>query len=244
MEPPLPYFHCSLIGMSTCKHDTKRHVFNHYSWPEIGSVNSQTADEEGSIIYDSFPSAATALKESGKGSPLAKLDLKDAYRHIPVWSMDWNLLGFHWMGKYYYPVVLMFRGKSVPYIFNPFMEALHWIIQKHIPARLRHYLDDFLPIFKPSTSTQEVNTAIDWIEEMAKTLVLSFQPKKTVRSTTHLEFLGLEPDSKSMEARLPIDKLKYPWETLISWMKSGQCGLKELQEIIGYLQFCSQVVPH
>jgi len=55
------------------------------------------------------------------------------------------------MGKFYYPIVLMFGGKSAPYIFNLFAEALHWIIQKHIPARLRHYLDDFLPIFEPST---------------------------------------------------------------------------------------------
>jgi len=76
------------------------------------------------------------LRESGRGLLLAKLDLKDAYRHIPVCSTDWNLLGFHWMGKFYYPVILMFGGKSAPYIFNLFMEALHWIIQRCIPAWL------------------------------------------------------------------------------------------------------------
>ena len=65
------------------------------------------------------------LKASERGLLLAKLDLKDAYRHILVCSMDWNLLGFHWIGKFYYPVVLMFRGNSAPYIFNLFSEALH-----------------------------------------------------------------------------------------------------------------------
>ena len=50
----------------------------------MGSVNSQTTNEEGSIVYESFTSAVAALKESGKGSLMAKLDLKDAYRHIPV----------------------------------------------------------------------------------------------------------------------------------------------------------------
>ena len=87
--------------MATCKCDPKQHIFNHYSWPEASSVNSQIADEEGSIQYDSFTSAAAMLKESGRGLLLAKLDLKDAYRHIPVHSIDWNLLGFHWMGKFY-----------------------------------------------------------------------------------------------------------------------------------------------
>jgi len=53
------------------------------------------------------------LKESGRGLLLAKLDLKDAYRHIPVHSTDWNLLGFHWMGKFHYPVILI-RGSQLP----------------------------------------------------------------------------------------------------------------------------------
>src|SRR5882724_10646696 len=113
------------------------------------------------------------------------------------------------MGKFYYPVVLMFGGKSAPYIFNFFAEVLNWIIQKHIPARLRHYLDDFLPIFRPSMSLQTANAAIDWIENMAGALGLSFQPKKTVRPTICLEFLGLELNSEAMEARLPISKLDY-----------------------------------
>jgi len=57
---------------------------------------------EGSIYYDSFTSVVAKLKESGRGLLLAKLDLRDAYRHIPVFSTDWNLLGFLWMGKFYY----------------------------------------------------------------------------------------------------------------------------------------------
>jgi len=61
-------------------------------------------------------------------SLLTKLDLKDVYRHIPICSMDWNIQGFHWLGKFYYPVILMFGGKSAPSIFNLFMEALYWIV--------------------------------------------------------------------------------------------------------------------
>jgi len=112
-EPPLPnYFCCSPLGHRLFKRHPKRRVFNHYSWPEIGSVNDEMPDIEGEINYNSFESAAAVLRESGRGSLLAKLDLKDAYRHIPVRSTDWNLLGFHWLGKFYYPAVLMFGGKS------------------------------------------------------------------------------------------------------------------------------------
>jgi len=201
-------------------------------------------DAEGSIYYNSFTSMVAVLKESGRGSLLAKLDLKDAYRYIPVHSMDWNLLGFHWMGNFYYPVVLMFGGKSAPYIFNPFMEALHWIIQRHILAWMQHYLNDFLPIFILSVMVQAANAAIDWIEDTARDLGLSFQPKKTVWPTTCLEFLRLELNSVSVEARLPLKKLLYLRETLLEWETCRCCNLKDLQEIIRYLQFCTQVVPH
>ena len=66
-------------------------------------------------------------------------------------------------------------------------------------------------------SLQSENAAIDWIENMARALGLSFQPKKMVRPTTHLEFLGLELDSEAMEARLPIAKLNYLQEVLLNW---------------------------
>ena len=100
------------------------------------------------------------MGDSGKGSLLAKLDLKDTYRHIPVCCTDWNLMGFKWLGKFYYPIVLMIGGKSPPYIFNLFAEVLHWIIERHIPTTLCHYLDNFLPIFKPSISKEMANAAV------------------------------------------------------------------------------------
>src|SRR5882672_9710655 len=64
-EPPLPNFHCSPLGTSTCKRNPKRRVFNHYSWPELGSVNDEMPDIEGEIHYDSFESAAAVLRDSG-----------------------------------------------------------------------------------------------------------------------------------------------------------------------------------
>src|SRR5882672_6768489 len=226
-EPPLPYFRCSPLGTSTCKRNPKCRVFNHYSWPKGHSINDETPDEEGSIAYDPFTSAAKALWESGKGSLMAKLDLKDAYRHIPVCCTDWNLMGLKWLGEFHYPVVLMFCGKSAPYIFNLFTEALHWIIERHIPAALHHYLDDFLPIFKPSMTVERANVAVTWIEALAEELGLSFQPEKTIWPTTCLEFLGLELDSSLMEARLPQEKLEFLQICLRNWQARSHCTLKE-----------------
>src|SRR5882724_7981604 len=102
----------------------------------------------------------------------------------------------------------MFGGKSAPYIFNLFAEALHWI-ERHIPENLHHYLVNFLPIFKLSVTVHQANKVVDWVEEFVGELGLSFQTKKTVHPMTSLEFLGLETDSSAMESWLPIDKLDY-----------------------------------
>jgi len=133
----------------------------------------------------------------------------------------------------------MFGSKLAPYIFNLFTEALHWAIQWHIPAALRHYLDNFLPIFKPLVSSQHANMEIDWIEDLGKELGLSFQPKKTIRLTTCLEFLGLELDSAAMEACLPQEKLHCLRETLGEWQVHRHCTLWDIQELTGFLQFCT-----
>jgi hypothetical protein len=99
---------------------------------------------EASIVYDTFCLAVSDLVESGPGSLLVKLDLEAAFQHIPICPADWHLIGYEWLQEFYYKIMLNFSLCSVPYIFNLFAEALHWILQCHIPARIHHYLNDFL----------------------------------------------------------------------------------------------------
>ena len=47
-----------------------------------------------------------------------------------------------------------------------------------------------------------------------------------------------------MEAHLPADKLLYLQDLLQLWTNQHHCSLCNLQQLIGFLQFCSQVIPH
>jgi len=62
--------------------------------------------------------------------------------------------------------------------------------------------------------------------------------------TTSIQFLGLMLDSLAMEMCLPQEKLTYLHGILCDWLVHKQCNLQELQELIGFLQFCAQVIPH
>ena len=48
---------------------------------------------------------------------------------------------------------------------------------------------------------------------------------------------------RDMEARLPPDKLSFLLELLEEWRSISRCTLRQLQELTGYLQFTSQVIP-
>jgi hypothetical protein len=47
-----------------------------------------------------------------------------------------------------------------------------------------------------------------------------------------------------MEARLPEEKLSYLRTLLLEWLARRSCSLHDLQHLVGFLQFCSQVIPH
>src|SRR5882724_6995357 len=187
----------------------KAHVINHLSWPECSSINAGIPDAEASITYEFFECVVKTICEFGQGSLLAKLDLKDAFHHIPVQPQDWHLQGSHWEGNFFFFSMLIFSAKSAPYIFNLFAEVLHWIIEQHIPATLKHYLNNFLPIFRPSIGLHTVNATVSWIQCLGKQLGLQFQESETVRPCTWLKFLSIKLDLEKMEAHLPASKLSF-----------------------------------
>jgi hypothetical protein len=95
-------------------------MINHLSWPRGFSVNDGIPDVEAHISYDMFERAVSDLRLSGRGSLMFKLELKDAFRHIPIRVADHHHMGMFWDGSFYYAIVLMFGLRSAPYIFNLF----------------------------------------------------------------------------------------------------------------------------
>lgn len=92
--------------------------------------------------------AIAALLKIGKGAFLIKRDLSDAFRHIPVSSTDWWLLGFSLEGLYYYGRFLPFGLRTASFLFDIFAKGITWIMIYHGWQTL-HYLDDFLVILEP-----------------------------------------------------------------------------------------------
>jgi hypothetical protein len=63
---------------------------------------------------------------------------------VPIHPNDWELLGMHWKGLYFFDQVLPFGLRSAPYIFNQLSDALEWIAKTNYDLKhILHILDDF-----------------------------------------------------------------------------------------------------
>ena len=63
------------------------------SSPDNASVNDFIDPVLCSLSYSSVEDAAAFILRAGHGALLAKLDIKAAYRNVPVHPNNWHLLG-------------------------------------------------------------------------------------------------------------------------------------------------------
>ena len=247
--PPFKNFQVSPIGLVPKKHSNKYRTIFHLSFPKSGdsSINYSIPKEEFGLHYITIDNAIEGIISFGQGCFLAKTDIESAFRLIPVHPDDYELLGMFWDDKYFYDRVLPFGLRSAPFLFNQLSEAIEWIlIHKCFISFVCHILDDFLLIEPPSPSAPFDQTCRASLSSMLLTfqnLNIPVAPKKTEGPCTVIEFMGIVLDSNRMEARLPRDKVERILEALASFEKKRSCTLKELQSLIGTLNFACKVVP-
>ena len=81
----------------------------------------------------------------GRGSLLAKCDVKSAFRLLRLAPSEYDLMGFKFRGQYYFDKCLLMGTSVSCALFESFSTALHWYVQRISENdNILHYLDDFL----------------------------------------------------------------------------------------------------
>ena len=210
------------------------------SSPEGCSVNDGIPKENCSFHYASVDLAVQQIKQLGPGTLMAKMDIEQAYRNIPVAPSDRRLLGLEWQSQAYVDKVLPFGLRSAPLILSAVADALLWIMQRRGVSWAIHYVDDFLTIGRPHSDECQQNMAI--MHETCMQAGLPLEPSKTQGPLERITFLGIELDSTTMETRLPEDKLSHTVETLAHWRNLKACRKRNLLSLIGVLFHASKVI--
>lgn len=239
-EPPFDPFCVSPIGLVPKREPNSYRLIHHLSYPDGASINDNIDPDLATVQYSSFDQAVEKVRFLGQGCYMAKTDIESAFRIIPIHPLDYQLLGFHFKGLFYYDRCLPMGASSSCSIFNCFSSALKWIAQSKLAIHhIIHILDDFLILEK---SKNKCGTDLRVFLDLCKALGDPIKHNKTVTATNKITFMGLEIDSTLMEARLPNEKLAKLRSLLNTYKGKRKIKLKELQSLLGLLNFCCQVV--
>ena len=220
----------------------KWRVIVNLSRPQNASVNDFIRRELTHVAYSSVEDAALIMHTLGHNSQLAKIDIRDAYRIIPIHPEDRPFLGIKWQDRVYVDCQLPFGLASAPAIFCAVASSLEWILhQRGIRASI-HYMDDFLLFGDPSSTECEDALAITLVT--CQELGVPLAEDKIEGPATSLSFLGIQLNSASMCVSLPQDKLT-KLRSLVDMMSTQRAvgNLHSLESLIGHLVHASKVCP-
>ena len=128
-------------------------------------------------------------------------------------------------------------------LFERFSRALSWIMTHRFQVRaISHILDDFIFVGPPNSN--ECANDLQMFLKMCEDLNVPIKISKTQPPSEIITVHGVEIDTKLMEARLPLDKLHTLCRLLNVFSSKKKCILKELQSLVGHLNFaCKVIVP-
>ena len=202
-------------------------------------MNANIPDESAQVSYQNLLDAISIIvKHNCKY--LAKSDIADAYRLIPLHHSDHPLMGFKLNNSYYYDMCLPMGCRSSCAIFETFSDAIVDILQVHFKVKhVVKILDDFLFL---APTHLECSQALQKFRLLAKYSILPIAEHKTFGPATSIEFLGIIIDTVKQECSLPSEKINEYSEQLRSLASKKACTIRQLKSMAGKLSFASSVV--
>ena len=210
------------------------------SYPDGDSVNDLISKDDFTVQFTGFDMAADMVRKQGLNCLMFKIDIKHAFRVLPIRPSQWILMGSEWNGFYFIDFRLPFGLRSSPCIFNRFADAVCWILQNIYQLSLTiHYSDDYFFIaLHPYVAHEQFETAIQAFKDLGLPVAI----EKTVAPTTQLPFLGIELNSSDMSMSVPEKKKTDLLNILHAWDGRRKCTKTELLSLTGKLQHICKVV--
>ena len=240
LYPPFPRCHVSPLGAAPKSDGSCRLVLD-LSQPTGESVNDYINKAEFPCNYTHFDAATDLVFRTGRGTYLTKIDIKHAYRLLPVRREDWPLLVYYWEGRYDVDIKLPFGGRSSASFFNSFADLVCWVLNNKFQLLIIHYSDDFLMF-----SRNHLITALSHLRQLKEAfryLNIPVASDKLEGPDTNIPYLGIEINTVDFTVSIPEDKVNELMAQMPWWCGRRTCKLRELQSLNGKLNFYSKAIP-
>lgn len=220
----------------------ERRVILDLSFPENNSVNSGISKESylGEYFKLSYPTIddfVSIINKKGAGCLLFKVDLKRAYRQIPVDPGDVHLLGYKWKKHLFFDKCLPMGMRSSALICQRISNSIAFIL-KNKAVDAVNYLDDF--------GAAEVDEKADDSYKVLKNTIenygLELSLDKCHEPSTSMVFLGVLANSLTMTLEVSANRLVEIRQMLEIWITKSEANKKEIQSLLGKLNFIAKCV--
>ncbi len=230
----------SALGAIPKDGDTVR-LIHDCSRPEGSSLNDFSPLE----FKHRFQSVKDASDLLRPGAFMAKVNLKSAYRSVPIHPSNYAATGLQWTfdgeqkPTYLFDTRLPFGSRRAPGIFHRLTQAVSRMMARRGFSSLVTYLDDF---FLVADSYQECMDALNMLLRLLRQLGFSIAWSKVEGPCTCLTFLGISINSITMTLELPCSKLSDFRQLLCSFLHKKRATCRQLQQLAGKLNWACQVI--
>ena len=97
-SPPFLVFCISPLGLVSKKIEGEFRLIHHLSFPKGSSLNDGISSDHTRVSYATVEDDIQRIRSVGSTCFLAKTDIKNAFRIIPIRPQHYNLLGMCWRG--------------------------------------------------------------------------------------------------------------------------------------------------
>ena len=126
----IPAAHISCFG-AIPKSDKWRLIVD-LSHPKGKSMNDGIPKSLCSMSYITTDNAISTIMALGRDTLLAKIDVKSAFRLIPINPSDCHLLAMKWRDNIHIDTCLPFSLRSAAKLFNIMADLLAWILEQQL----------------------------------------------------------------------------------------------------------------
>ena len=177
------------------------------------------------------------VKAVGPGALMYKRDLHRAYHQI--WTDPFNVLyqGLYWQGAFYFDTVLVMGCTSSAYICQRVTSALAHI-HNFWGALCTSYLDDFIGVAPPEKAEKDF-CKLGWL---LQDIGIWESKHKACLPSSIMVVLGILFNTIDMTISISPDRVDEIQAELEAWCNRAKMSCKQLESLIGKLQFASQVI--
>ena len=222
---------------------TKRRIIMDLSWPHNGkNVNAGISKEKYleqtvNLQYPTVDRLCKEITKMGSGVMGYKIDMDRAFKQLFMDPASWPLLGITWMNMLLFDKTAVMGSRSAPYMCQRMTNFI-----RHIMCNINHfianYVDDFMGLGKPP----KVWTGFITLQNLLRDLGASEALQKTIEPTTQLEFLGVWFNMEDMTISVTKERMEELEMELEDWSKREKYSRKQLESLLGRLQFISNCV--